>query len=211
MNDFLNTNITLKGMEDKGKTVTLIDTNDTKWTVWKADYKNPSQDSEAYGSLKNYGIGDTFGISYGERTEQFVNNQGKTINFTRRTIYQIMPTVANPTQSPSKPETGRSEANRGQSGASRNWDKEAYEKCCSIWATAVLERGQDPVVSIDSGAFWRLFQAIRADGDKRFSPEPAGKAALRQRFGQEQVAPDIAEMAEQMEQEELNVEDIPFN
>lgn len=39
--ELLNTNITLKGLEDKGKTMTVIDTNDIKYSIWKKDYKKP--------------------------------------------------------------------------------------------------------------------------------------------------------------------------
>lgn len=75
----------------------------------------------------------------------------------------------------------------------RNWDKEAYEKCCSIWAAALLEAGipvesergtdQAYVVGIKEWIvrerFWNLFQAIRADGEKRFA---TGWAKAEQTF-----------------------------
>jgi len=53
----------------------------------------------------------------------------------------------------------------------RNFDREAYEKCCSIWAAAYIGRAEtdDVLVAISDGRFWELFQAIRKDGEKRFA------------------------------------------
>jgi hypothetical protein len=51
----------------------------------------------------------------------------------------------------------------------RNFDKEAYEKCCSIWLAALLGRQNVSAVTPDFEQFWNLFQAIRADGEKRFA------------------------------------------
>ncbi len=101
--DYKQTNITYKGLTDGKLTVSLLDSNDKKWQIWKKDYNNPEQDSEAYSALQNYKFGDTFGISYGESEESFVNDQGKNINFTKRTIYSILPLVKTPEEIGTKP------------------------------------------------------------------------------------------------------------
>lgn len=49
----------------------------------------------------------------------------------------------------------------------RNFDREAYEKCCSIWIAASLTGRPD--VTPNFQLYWDLFQAIRADGEKRFA------------------------------------------
>jgi hypothetical protein len=80
---------------------------------------------------------------------------------------------ADPSQTPPKTETPRSEANNASSVKSESfWERQAYEKCCSLWAAAVIQHNpdSDPIIGIENGQFWKLFQAIKADGDKRFSP-----------------------------------------
>jgi len=66
----------------------------------------------------------------------------------------------------------------------RNFEQEAYVKCCSIWAAAHIQAGeritgpQPPngpeqlyiINRIQFGDFWELFQIIKKDGEKRFSP-----------------------------------------
>jgi hypothetical protein len=54
------------------------------------------------------------------------------------------------------------------------YEKLAYTKCCSIWAAAVMGNKAMDMWNIEdeiaTGKFWKIFQAIKADGDKRFSP-----------------------------------------
>jgi hypothetical protein len=177
--DFQTTNITYKGLTDTGgPTVTILDENKRKWTIWKKDYKNKTQDSEAYGSLKNYEIGDTFGISYGEQPEQFVNSEGKTINFTKRTIYAILPTVANPTTVPSKTESPRSASgasDRPAGGNSRpevDWDQLGLIKAYHNLIAADFSNGKDLKYvqdRIDNGTYWLLCKAVETDVKNRMA------------------------------------------
>jgi hypothetical protein len=60
--------------------------------------------------------------------------------------------------------------NYAPSAPARNFDKEAYEKCVSIWVKGELGQPIETVIAkINSGYFWELFQAIRKDGEKRFA------------------------------------------
>lgn len=189
MSKYPATNIVYSGLEDKGgPTVTILDEKKNKWTIWKADYENKDQDSEAYSSLKNFHIGESFGVEYGEKEESFTPtdgpNRGKSINFTRRTIYKILPTVANPTTLPPKPLVQAKESNLGHSLLSSGplkddafWERQAYEKCCSLWIGALIQKQGiytvDGVLNglgqLQAGEFHHLFKAIKADGAKRFS------------------------------------------
>lgn len=179
MRKYPTTNIVYSGLEDKGGlTVTILDENKNKWHIWKADYENKEKDSEAYGSLKNYHIGESFGIEYGEKEESFVNNEGKTINFTKRTIYKILPLVANPVQIPPRAVS----SNVGHSSASgaslgRNYDQERYEKCAWNYFVTVAE-GNLPIfkINLEGGQVWRAFQSIKKDSLERFSPLSEPKA-----------------------------------
>jgi hypothetical protein len=75
------------------------------------------------------------------------------------------------------------------------WERQAYEKCCSLCAAALIQNGGHKALEdiIEKRQFWELFQAIKADGAKRFAPN----AKL------DSDRPVI-------QQEEINVEDIPF-
>src|ERR1043166_7630669 len=92
------TNITFGGMEDKGLTVKIKDSNNPKthWVVWKADYENKDQDSEAYSALQNMKLGETFGVTYAEKDKSFTGREGNVITYKERTIYNVLPPVANP-------------------------------------------------------------------------------------------------------------------
>jgi hypothetical protein len=177
MGKYPTTNIVYSGIEDKGgPTVTILDEKKNKFTIWKADYDNKELDSEAYRTLKSFNIGESFGIAYNEKEDAFTpkdgGNAGKTINFTRRTIYQILPLVTNPaavSSAPAKESTGG--ANRGQPVGSddRFWDKKAYKQCLwNYWLTKVKP---DPQETNWMTNVWKIFQDIEADAERRFSPE----------------------------------------
>lgn len=72
------------------------------------------------------------------------------------------------TQRPPKPESFYPpKAATNYAPKERNWDREAYEKCCSIWAAQL--QVEAAIEQIKNGDYWNLFQAIRADGEKRFA------------------------------------------
>ena len=100
MPDYLTANVTYKGLEDKGLTVALIDQDKKKWTIWKKDYKDKEADSEPYRALALYKFGETFGVSYGEKEEEFTGKDGKLVKFKRKTIYSIMPPIKRRIKSP---------------------------------------------------------------------------------------------------------------
>lgn len=61
----------------------------------------------------------------------------------------------------------------GEPKGDKFWEQQAYEKCQSLWAASMLQgkEGMTPaevVNFIQMGSFWELFQAIKADGKKRF-------------------------------------------
>ena len=96
-------------------------------------------------------------------------------------LQSIFPSNGTPEPSKSSPGPNPSVSDRpesipiprnGYDVSTRNFEKEAYEKCCSIWAAALYQNfsaERDPVKFIKEGWFWNTFQAIKADGDKRFA------------------------------------------
>jgi hypothetical protein len=175
------TNITYSGLSDNGGlTVTVLDENKNKWTIWKKDYNDKSKDSEAYSALSNYKIGDTFGISYGEQPEQFVNDQGKTINFTKRTIYNIMPPVSNPTVPTSSAKTSNTAPSSASTAQSDDqyWDKKAYKQC--LWGYWLSKSPELQVVRDWKEMVWDVFKEIEEDADKRFSGFSGTKVPVSQ-------------------------------
>lgn len=131
-------NVTYKGLTDGKLTVTLIDEKKGKWQIWKADYKDKTKDSDAYAALQQFKFGDTFGVSYQEKDESFVNEKGQTINFKKRTIYSIMPVVTNPT-SQIKPQPKYEPIAPDKQ---TDWDKIAVGKCQTVFLQALIQSGK---------------------------------------------------------------------
>jgi hypothetical protein len=112
----------------------------------------------------------------------------------------------------------------------RNWDIEAYEKCCSIWAAQLIEPNQSnpffkTLQALEQGSFYTLFQAIRQSGYEKFEKketEIAGKpvtdsakAAFDRGMAKTTEPPMHAEDAIEQgvieaQHEGINVEDVPF-
>lgn len=94
-----------------------------------------------------------------------------------------------------------------QSILNRNFEQEAYVKCCSIWAAADLHTtaAKNVIENLQHGYYWELFQAIKKDGEKRFSPVAQAALKANPNFF-ETVQPDAPE-----DLGTIRVEDIPFN
>lgn len=162
-NKYPTANITLSSIEDKGLTLKIKDSEGKSWTLWKNEYQT-NQPSEAYEGLMNYKIGETFGVTYGEKQEEY---QGK--SYTKRTIYSILPPVSNPSPATStNPLYSKSEPAKDD----KFWEQQAYEKCLSLWAAAEIQSGNELTKLVDNKIFfqasWELFKAIKAEGKKQF-------------------------------------------
>lgn len=135
-------NIIYKGLADKGLTVQLTDENKKSWTIWKKDYKNKEQDSDAYAALQQFKFGDSFGVSYQEKDESFIGKDGKTVNFKRKTIYSIMPTIASPTSTLKTSKSAPQQEIKYEANKDTNWDEIAVGKCQSLFIAAYLQSGK---------------------------------------------------------------------
>ena len=141
MPDYLTANVTYKGLEDKGLTVALIDQDKKKWTIWKKDYKDKEADSEPYRALALYKFGETFGVSYGEKEEEFTGKDGKLVKFKRKTIYSIMPPIKNPTGETVAP-VKKSAPEPKYESTETNWDEIAVGKTQSLFLAAFIQSGK---------------------------------------------------------------------
>ncbi len=144
-NNYLTANITLKGMSDKGLTIQVIDSNNLKWIIWKNAYQSAEQ-SEAYLSLQNFKMGDSFGVSYQEKDKQFTNDKGKLITFKERIIYSILPVIAKPTATPqlstiSQPRASGEVTSNSKPQNGKSWDDIAVGKCQFGFLVAYIEAG----------------------------------------------------------------------
>jgi hypothetical protein len=126
--NYLTANITYAGLEDKGLTLQLLDSNKGKWTIWKKAYQS-QDDSEAYLSLQGFKFGDSFGVSYLEKEESFTGKDGKLIKFKRKTIYSILPTIAEPTSTLPKQ---TAPVSNSEVKNDEFWQKKALSQC--LWA-----------------------------------------------------------------------------
>jgi hypothetical protein len=95
-------NITYGGLEDKGLTVQVKDSQNpkTKWIVWKTDRENPDQENETFTDVQNMKLGEIFGVTYGEKEKSFTGREGNVVTYKERTIYKILPPVATPSPQP---------------------------------------------------------------------------------------------------------------
>jgi hypothetical protein len=186
-NKYPTANITLSSIEDKGLTLKIKDSEGKSWTLWKNDYQT-QMPSEAYESLMNYRIGETFGVTYGEKQEEY---QGK--SFTKHTIYSILPPIAGFTAPQAK--TSNSGANNASEAKDdKFWDMKAYKQC--LWNFWLENRdGQKKLTDLEMQLVWEVFKQIETDAKKRFFD-----------FG---VAEDLP-VIQQDDPKEIDVSDIPF-
>jgi hypothetical protein len=158
----------------KGKDIESGQTN--TYTVY--DKKKDGSISAAWSQIQSITVGDTVQVGYAE--QQGTMDDGKP--FTSRIVRNFNKDIGNgvrqyqssqPTKSPN---TGQNTASQSEP---RDYEKEAYVKCCSIWAAAHIQAGkvidgggvaiEDVLAQIQNGQYWSLFQAIKADGEKRFA------------------------------------------
>lgn len=174
-------NIKYCGLTDGKFTVTLLDENKGKWTIYKKGYQT-TEDSEPYQALQNFKFGDIFGVSYQQKEESFTNDAGKLITFMKKTIYSIMLPVAQPTatmqtskpyipqqDAPSKDFVLQARVDNGyittEPKNDKFWDKKGLEKCLwNFW------NDHYPVSDLN----WKeevaqAFDEITEFADKRFS------------------------------------------
>jgi hypothetical protein len=163
-------NITYGGFDDKGLTVKVKDTSNPKahWVIWKADYENKDQENEAYTDLLKHKPGDVFGVIFAEKQKSFIGKEGNEISYPERTIYQILPPVATPTQ-PTLETPLRNDSTASESKSDDFWDKKAYKQCLwNYW----LEHGnhdEKGLTQLERDIVWSVFKAIEEDADKRFA------------------------------------------
>jgi hypothetical protein len=151
--------------------------------------KKDGDDTSVFAQFKNMElkVGDTVMIGFVEEEFEY---QGK--NVITKKIINFRETNDQPTQTAPRqesPRTGQNSASgevidrlkQGARDVIKNdafWERQAYEKCCSLWAASELQRDgytiDSAIQDLQSGHYYRLFQAIKADGAKQFSAMPNG-------------------------------------
>jgi len=181
MQQYETANIKYSGLVDGKMTVTVLDDKKGKWYVWKLDYKDKTKNSDAYDSLLQMKLGDTFGVSYQGKEESFVNDKGQTINFVKKTIYSIMPPITNPTSemAVSKPTAPKAPVMSNLSEPAyvseqkdeKFWDKKAYKQCLwNYWLEYITKQTEHRnLTEAEMNGVWSVFNQIEKDADKRFA------------------------------------------
>lgn len=180
MNELQNKVITISAKEEKlqgGKPVMKIkDEKNLVYTVYK--FKQDGNVSAAWSQLEKISVGQQLQIAF---VEQQGDYEGKPVTY--RTIRNFNTDIGGGLQitplSTQKPRYEAPAKPQGQSGESRNWDKEAYAKCCSIWAAQDIINGgvEGAITNLENNHYWNLFIKIKEDSEKRFSP--LAQAALK--------------------------------
>lgn len=141
--------------------------NGKTYTVYEK--KQDGTTSAAWSALERVGIGSTIQVCYVEKPGEF---EGKA--YTSRIVRIINEDIGNGmANSLSQQQTHRPTGSptAAQSKDDKFWEQQAYEKCQSLWSAAAIQNGtstSDIINIIGQGNFWQLFQAIKADGKKRF-------------------------------------------
>lgn len=197
----LNSTITIESVEQKDNRVSILAHDKNRYSFWatrkaKDNEGNPVLDtnnqpvleeSSPMAQFRNMGLRKGSTVRIGYVIEPYTDKMGK--NREAKKIINFQETNDQPTQTPLKTQTGRSGANIASGGipAPDNgsimvlkdesfWERQAYEKCCSLWAShGTIDQALD---ALNRGRFWDLFQAIKADGAKRFSATPNSVANL---------------------------------
>src|SRR5438445_749738 len=123
----LNANIVISGVEETPTQIKIKDQYKKTYSFFKA--KKDGQPTKAFEQFAQYKVGEETGIGY------------KEVPYKDGTIKNLMNfgPIRNGVESTKpapKPDSRPTEPNPQRYGEARNWDKEAYEKCCSIWAAA---------------------------------------------------------------------------
>jgi hypothetical protein len=151
------------------------------------------QNGEFYSGFKEYeGTPNTeyAQLTMGNHNEPFKEGDAAMVVFTKTVgkddkIYKNLKAIypagdRQPNQTPAQAEKPRSEANRGQSGASTDdfWEKKAYKQC--LWGYWLDKVAPVPVMAgkfelREMDLVWETFKAIEKDADKRFSVSDESK------------------------------------
>jgi len=163
----MNAVIKIAEITDKGRTVTLVDSNKQKFTIWKQ--KKDGTETQAYGQLKSYSVGEETGISYNEEDDSFTNDKNQLINYKKRTILGFLPPgiqAAKP--KPAEPPKGNSKPELAYEKQGDNfWDKKAYKQC--LWNYWLEQTPGKILTKEDMDMVWEIFKGIEADAERRFS------------------------------------------
>ena len=154
--------IVVREATDKGKTIQIVDADKLKFTIWKTHSKGGSNPTfDKYQSMG--GVGATLTVSYEEKDDSFTNNEGKVINYKKRTIYDILPEGSpNTTTVVNNSPMGQNLASNSVS-TETFWDMKAYKQC--LWGYW-LHHSQPGVTNED---VYNKFKEIEEDAKKRFT------------------------------------------
>jgi hypothetical protein len=218
MNDgIINKNIRVESLEAKmastGNMKYIIkDEQGNKYFFWQ---KNKGEDSDVFLSFQGMAVkkGDTIAIGYTEKEDSFVNREGKTINYIDRFILGLREANGVPAASESQTaEKPRSEAPR----ALQSNSTDAFGRRLGIQGhiNALLSNpnvlgGLEGLRNEDIVGVVRIAILIEDEAEKQLNPSALRQAV--QKHAPSVVAPDIQEMAEDMERESaIDVEDIDY-
>jgi hypothetical protein len=143
-----------------------ITAHDNKIYNLSQKYKDGTT-SDAWNQMSDMGlkIGSSVNIWYAE----VPNKHGGTSRYIRS--FRETNTPPQPTQAPKAPYKSNSGFSEGLKTAD---DRNAYERCCSIWAASAIQSGINPRAIIGelqaTNTYYNLFQAIKASGAKHFEP-----------------------------------------
>lgn len=180
------------------KPINFKDENGDKYVLWKTNKTGESVAYKMFKLLPYGGDGATIGIAYSEEPKTFVNNEGKEISFTQRTVVVVKKPaeVRAENQTPNTPKLATQAPREDKKD---NWDASTvFGKCKTLYLVEAFKANLgNPNIKLSE------IEAI-AEEWARASMRILPTKTLEQSLARQGVElPTI-------QQEEINVENIPF-
>jgi hypothetical protein len=214
-NQIQNKVIVITSVETKDSKIALIDQDGKKFNFFTT--KRDGGDTSAYAQYKTMELkkGDTVQIGYVE--EEFTTRDGQTAR--TKKIISFRETNEQPSQSSPSTEKPSHEAPRASQGPSSNDSQYVFGRRLGVQGhiNALLSNpnvyNSEGLGQIHFSKVVELAIEIEDEAEKQLNPSPLRQAVNK--FAPSVVAPDIAEMAQDMEMNQpddnyVSVEDIPF-
>ena len=160
-------NLVIQSVEDKGEQIKFKGSDNRTYSFFKN--KRDGGMTVAYKTFQNFKVGQTVAVSY--KDDESAKYPGTVFH----TVISVKAADGVPQQSAPAQKTAASPkyepTEHVYAATGRNFEKEAYVKCCSIWAASVMQKVGSAEIKkvIEEGGFWELFQVIKTDGEKRFA------------------------------------------
>lgn len=170
MDNIINANLTISGVEETVTQIKIKDENKKTYSFFKT--KKDGGMTKAYEAFQQYKVGDTVGIGYKEVA--FTGKDGTQGKIKSILSFGPVNSAAMLTKNAPQPvssSTGATYRERMDKKEADDeqvfWEKKAYKQC--LWGYWLSKECDIPLSIEEAGLVWQVFNQIEQDADKRFS------------------------------------------